>query len=127
MVAVAEPVPWRVTAVESRGGAWLRISHEDGTVADHELTRLLGRDDAFAELTWDMVAEARVDHGTVGWVIDGAVVDLAPDGLWDHAHGRCGGGGCTGWTLEQTVVVALPRRMRRSLGGRRRQPRRETM
>ena len=30
------------------------------------------------------------------------------DGLWDHAHGRCGGGGCTGWTPDQTVMVESP-------------------
>ena len=108
MVAVAEPVPWPVTAVEHRGGTVLRISHKDTTVADHDLAYLIGRAGLFSGFTGETIATAQLIDRTVGLTIDGETVDLAPDAIWDHAHGRCGGGGCTGWTLEQTAVVALP-------------------
>jgi hypothetical protein len=65
--------------------------------------RRLRRSDA------ETIAAARLIDGTVGWILpDVQVVDLAPDALWDHTRGRCGGGGCSGWTPEQTVVVVLP-------------------
>ena len=104
---MSESVPWPITAVEHRG-AWLRISHEDGTVADHHFGRLIGRAGVFATFTGATIAEARVIDGTIGWEIDGETVDLAPDAIWDHTRGRCGGGGCQGWSPEQTVVVKLP-------------------
>lgn len=100
-------LPWPITAVEHRGGTVLRISHADGTVADHDMAHLIGGG-VFATFTAKMIGESRLIDGTVGWVIDGEVVDLAPDGLWDHTRGNCGGGGCIGWTPDQTVVVALP-------------------
>jgi hypothetical protein len=105
---MSESVPWPVTAVLNRGGTVLRISHRGGTVADHDLARLIGRGGVFAGFTAATIADARVIDGTVGWVIDGSVVDIAPDAIWDHARGRCGGGGCQGWTPDQTVVVRLP-------------------
>ena len=104
-----DATPWPITAVEHRGGTVLRISHRDGTVADHDMARLLGWAGAFAGFTAETIAAAQLIDGTVGWILpSGEVLDLAPDALWDHAHGRCGGGGCQGWTPEQTVVVALP-------------------
>lgn len=103
-----DSVPWLVTAVEPRGGTWLRINHADGTIADHDLARLVGRSGVFAGLTADMIADAQVIDDTIGWVLDGELVDIAADTLWDHSHGRCGGGGCSGWTPEQTVAVELP-------------------
>ena len=104
-----DTVPWPIAAVEHRGGTVLRISHRDGTVGDHDLARLIGRDGVFAGFTAEAIAAAQLIHGTVGWIVDGEMVDLAPDGLWDHAHGRCGGGGgCSGWSPQQTVVVRLP-------------------
>jgi hypothetical protein len=104
-----DSVPWPVTAVEHRGGTVLRISHCDGTVADHDFSRLIGRGGVFAGLTAETIAAARLIDGTIGWILpDVQVVDLAPDALWDHTRGRCGGGGCSGWTPEQTVVVVLP-------------------
>jgi hypothetical protein len=105
---MTESVPWQVNAVEDRGGTVLRISHCDGTVADHDLAYLIGRGGVFADFTAATIGEARLIDGTVGWMIDGEVVDLAPDAIWDHAHGTCGGGGCTGWTPAQTVVVEFP-------------------
>jgi hypothetical protein len=104
-----DPVPWPITAVENRSGTVLRISHRDGTIADHDFGRLIGRGGVFAGLTAEMIGEARlIDDGTVAWIIDGSVVDLAPDAIWDHTRGRCSGGGCTGWSPDQTVVVRLP-------------------
>jgi len=105
---MTESVPWPVTAVEHRGGTVLRISHVDNTIGDHDMAYLIGRDGAFSGLTAETIGEAFLIEGTVGWIIDGETVDLAPDGLWDHTRGRCGGGGCTGWTPERTVVVELP-------------------
>jgi hypothetical protein len=107
---MSESVPWwPITAVEHRGGTVLRITHRDGTVADHDFGRLIGRGGVFASFTAATIAEARLmDDGTVAWIIDGDVVDLAPDALWDHTRVRCGGGGCTGWTPDQTVVVRMP-------------------
>lgn len=106
-MAMTEPVPWRVTAVEHRVGTILRISHADNIIRDHDLAYLIGRG-IFSGFTAETIAAAQLIDGTVGWTIDGETVDLAPDGLWDHAHGTCGGGGCTGWTPEQTVVVEFP-------------------
>jgi hypothetical protein len=100
-------VPWPVTAVESRGGTWLRITHADGTVADHDLARLVARGGVFAGLAAETIAAAQVIDDTVAWVIGEQALDIAPDGLWDHTRGRCGGGGCSGWTPDQTVVVDL--------------------
>lgn len=105
---MTDPAPWPVTAVESRGGTWLRITHIDGTVADHDLGRLIGRDGVFAAFTTETIAAARLIDGTVGWTISGETVDLAPDALWEHTRGVCTGGGCTGWSPDQTRVVRLP-------------------
>jgi hypothetical protein len=91
-----DPGPWPVTAVEHRGGTVLRISHADGTVADHDLGRLIGRGGVFAGFTAETIVAAQVIDGTVGWIIDGAVVAPAPDALWDHTRGRCGCSGCSG-------------------------------
>ena len=78
-------------------------------MAEHDLGRLIGGGGVFAGFTAETVAAARLIDGTVGWEIDGETVDLAPDALWAHAYGRCGGGGCSGWEPEQTtVVVRLP-------------------
>ena len=101
-------VPWPITTVEHRGGTLLRISHTDGTVADHDLAYLIGRAGVFSGFSAETIGAAQLIDGTVGWIIDGEVVDLAPDGLWEHTRGRCGGGGCTGWTPDQTVMVRLP-------------------
>ena len=106
---MSEPVPWPITAVEHVAGTVLRITHRDGTVADHNLAYLIGRGGVFADFTAATIPAAQlIGGGGVGWIIDGAVVDLAPDALWDHTRGRCGGGGCTGWTPERTQVVRLP-------------------
>jgi hypothetical protein len=105
---MTERVPWPVTAVEHRGGTVLRISHADNTIGDHDLAYLIGRAGIFSGFTAETIAAAQLIDGTVGWMIDGEVVDLAPDAIWDHAHGTCGGGGCTGWTPAQTVVVEFP-------------------
>ena len=105
---MTESVPWPVTAIEHRGGTVLRIIHTDGTVADHDLAYLIGRDGVFAGFTGETIAAVRLIDGTVGWIIDGETVDLAPDSLWEHTRGRCGGGGGNGWTPDQTRVVGLP-------------------
>lgn len=104
-----EPVPWPITVVEPRGGTVLRISHADNTIADHDLARLVGRGGVFASFTAATIAAAQLIDGTIGWILpDGSVVDLAPDAIWDHTRGRCGGGGCQGWSPAETVVVRLP-------------------
>ena len=74
-----ESVPWPVTAVEHRGGTVLRISDADNTIADHGMAHLIGRGGVFSGFTAEMIADAQLIDGTVGWVIDGEVVaDVAP-------------------------------------------------
>lgn len=102
---VGVPVPWPVVSVESRGGTWVRISHRDGVVADHDLSYLLGKSGVFEALTPEIIAAARVVDDTVGFHMpDGSVLDLAPDALYEHAvDGRCNGS--CGWRPEHTTVV----------------------
>ncbi|BDD80662.1 hypothetical protein TPB0596_04250 [Tsukamurella pulmonis] len=100
-------VPWPITAVESRGGTVVRLTHADGTVADHDFEYLVGGVGVFAHLTEALIPEAEIcDGGTVGWETEVGVVDLAPDALWEHAVlGFCPGGVCRGWTPAHTVLA----------------------
>lgn len=100
-------VPWPITAVESRGGTVMRLTHADSTVADHDFQYLLGGAGMFAHLTEELIAEAGIcDGGTVGWETEAGVIDLAPDALWEHAVlGFCPGNVCRGWTPAHTVLV----------------------
>ncbi|MGB5111189.1 MAG: hypothetical protein WBO08_06030 [Mycobacterium sp.] len=81
-----------VVAVEVVGPHQVRVTHRDGTTGVHTyapedfrgiFTPL--RDPAvFATATV-------VDGDTLGWIIDGEILDQAPDGLYLHAHGACDG------------------------------------
>ncbi|ULP48010.1 DUF2442 domain-containing protein [Mycolicibacter virginiensis] len=94
---------YEVVAVEATGPTTIRVSHFDGTIAEHDLTRVITRGGVFAALADEaFFREVRIDHGAVTWPGE---IDLAPDSMWDHAHGRCTG---CGWTREETRVVALP-------------------
>jgi hypothetical protein len=96
---------WPIVAVEHRGGTWVRITHASGTVADHDLSFLIGRG-AFTALTAEMIPEAGiVDGGTVGWITPDGVVDYPPDALLEHAGLGCCRGSCVGWTPAHTVLV----------------------
>lgn len=111
--AEAVSVPWPIVTVESRGGTWVRVQHIDSTLADHDLSYLIGAGGVFDALTVEVIPTvALVDGGTIGWMFpDGSVLDLAPDALHEHAAtGRCPGGTCTGWTLAHTVVIRRPER-----------------
>lgn len=100
-------VPWPITAVESRGGSWVRLTHADGTIADHDFSYLLGRGGVFAHLTAEIIPTAAIcDGGTVGWETPAGELTLAEDALWEHAVlGVCPGSVCRGWTPEHTVVI----------------------
>ncbi|WP_071288522.1 hypothetical protein [Mycolicibacterium llatzerense] len=106
---VGVPVPWPITAVESRGGTWVRIHHRDGVVADHDLSYLLGKSGVFEALTPEIIAAAQVvDGDTVGFHMpDGSVLDIAPDAVYEHAvDARCTGS--CGWRPEHTRVIHNP-------------------
>lgn len=102
---VGVPVPWPITAVESRGGTVMRIHHRDGVVADHDMVYLLGKSGVFEPLTPEIIAAARVVDGTIAFPMpDGTVLDIAPDAVYEHAtDGRCTGS--CGWRPEHTVVI----------------------
>lgn len=81
-----------VVAVEVTAPFRVRVTHRDGTSAVHrfdpqEFTGIAEplRDSA-------VFATARVLDGTLAWDLDaGLIYDIAPDGLWLHAHGWCDG------------------------------------
>lgn len=102
---VGVPVPWPITAVESRGGTVLRIQHRDGVVHETDMVYLLGKSGVFEALTPEIIAAATVVDGTVGFPMpDGSVLDLAPDAVYEHTvDARCTGS--CGWRPEHTVVI----------------------
>lgn len=104
--------PWPIVVVESRGSTVVRVTHRDGTVADHRFDYLLGRGGVFAHLTAEMIPTAQLVEGTVAWTLPcGQVIDLAPDALWEHAvTGCCPAGTCQGWTPAHTMVTRRPER-----------------
>lgn len=80
-----------VTAVEVVGDFRVRATHRDGTEAVHvfEPEEFAG----IAEPLRDPAAfaTAGVIDGCLAWELPGGLYDVAPDGLWLHAHGRCDG------------------------------------
>ncbi|WP_165797852.1 DUF2442 domain-containing protein [Mycolicibacter virginiensis] len=94
---------YEVTTVEVVDPTTLRVSHADGTVAEHDLARLIARGGVYAPLAdAEFFKQVRIAHGAVTWPGE---IDLAPDSLWDHSRGRCTG---CGWTAAETRVIALP-------------------
>lgn len=94
---------YEVTSVEVTGPTTIRVSHVDGTVAEHDLARTIARGGVFTALQDpELFKQVSIDHGVVTWPDE---LDLAPDAMWDHAHGRCTG---CGWTAAETRVIALP-------------------
>lgn len=94
---------YEVTTVEAVGPTTLRVSHADGTVAEHDLARLITRGGVYAPLAdAKFFKQVRIAHGAVTWPGE---IDLAPDAMFDHSRGRCTG---CGWTAEETRVIALP-------------------
>lgn len=81
-----------VVAVEVVGPHQVRVTHRDGTSGVHEYNPSEFRN-ALAPLRDPQVfATAQVVDGhTLGWVVDGQVLDMAPDALWLHARGHCDG------------------------------------
>lgn len=70
----------------------IRVTHRDGTSAVHvfEPGKFRG---VFAPLRDPEVFATAgiVDGDTLGWIVNGQVIDPAPDALWLHAHGYCDG------------------------------------
>lgn len=94
---------YEVVAVEVTGPATIRVSHADGTVAEHNLSRLVESGEAFTPLADEaFFKQVFIDHGAVAWPGE---IDLAPDTMWDHTRGRCTD---CGWTHEETTVIAWP-------------------
>lgn len=81
-----------VVAVAVTGPHSVRVVHRDGTSAVHDYAPERFRN-ALAPLADPAVfATAQVvDGGTLGWIIDGVVIDMAPDALYLHAVGACDG------------------------------------
>lgn len=81
-----------VTAVEVVGPHSVRVTHRDGTSGVHEYNPSEFRN-ALAPLRDPAVFATAtvVDGHSLGWIIDGQVIDMAPDGLWLHARGHCDG------------------------------------
>ncbi len=94
---------YEVTSVEVTGPTTIRVSHVDGTMAEHDLARTIARGGVFTALQDpELFKQVFIDHGVVTWPGE---IDLAPDSLWDHTRGRCTG---CGWTQTETRVIALP-------------------
>lgn len=81
-----------VTAIQVVGPHQVRVTHRDGTVGVHTYDPERFRN-ALAPLQDPQVFATAtvVEPGTLGWVIDGVVIDMGPDALWLHAHGHCDG------------------------------------
>ena len=102
---------YAVTAVEVVGPTTIRVTHADGTVAEHNLARLIENGGVFAALADpEFFRQVRIAHGVVTWPGE---IDLAPDALRDHVYGRCTG---CGWTPDETTVIALPDETPRTVG-----------
>lgn len=81
-----------VTAVKVVGPHSVRVTHRDGTTGVHTYDPDKFRNALAPLRDPTMFATAQVvEPGTLGWIIDDQVIDMAPDALWLHAHGRCDG------------------------------------
>jgi hypothetical protein len=81
---------YQVTTVAVTGPATLRVTHRDGTCAEHDLTRLIARGGVWSQLADpELFARVYIDHGSIAWP---TALDIAPDTLHDHALGKCPGG-----------------------------------
>lgn len=102
---------YAVTAVEVVGPTKLRVTHADGTVAEHDLSRTIARGGVFTALgDAELFRQVRIEHGAVAWPGE---IDLAPDSMWDHSRSRCTG---CGWTPEETTVITWPDEPPRTVG-----------
>jgi hypothetical protein len=81
---------YMVTAVEATGPSTLRVTHHDGTCAEHDLAPLITQGGIFAQLSDPtLFKRVYVDHGAVAWPTQ---LDLGGDTLHDHARGAYPGG-----------------------------------
>lgn len=82
-----------VVSVQVTAPFTVRVTHKDGTCAEHLFAPEDFRNDFVRLRDPATFATAQVVEGdTLGWVLpDGRIFDQAPDALWLHAHGLCDG------------------------------------
>lgn len=82
--SISPRMPWRVAAVEAKGGYVLHVRFNDGLEGRVDLRALVHSEDAgvFAVLADErLFSQAHVAHGAVTWPGE---LDLAPDAMY-HA------------------------------------------
>lgn len=80
-----------VVAVEVTAPFRVRVTHRDGTSAVHVFAPMDLTGIAEPLRNSKVFATAAVISHCLGWDLPGGVYDVAPDGLWLHAHGHCDG------------------------------------
>lgn len=81
-----------VVSVQVTAPFTVRVTHKDGTCAEHLFAPEDFRNDFVALRSPEVFATAAVIDHTLAWDLGGGLIyDVAPDALWLHAHGLCDG------------------------------------